>query len=146
MPRLDRSARLVALLAVGLAAREAAATVYEIGPDLPLDQIADAPWATLGPGDEVSIHWRAEPYREKWVIGRAGTAQAPIVVRGVRGPGGERPVISGDGATTPEPLDFTGERRGVLKIGTSNVPADTLPEYLVIEGLELRSAHPAYSF
>jgi hypothetical protein len=146
VPRLDRSARLVALLAVGLAARDAAATVYEIGPELPLDEIADAPWATLGPGDEVWIHWRPEPYREKWVIGRAGTAQAPIVVRGVRGPGGERPVISGDGATTPEPLDFTGERRGVLKIGTSNVPADTLPEYLVIEGLELRSAHPAYSF
>jgi hypothetical protein len=148
--RLHRTARLAALLAAACAAAPAAApagaTVYEVGPDLPLDEIGDAPWATLAPGDEVWIHWRPEPYREKWVIGRAGTAQAPIVVRGVRGPGGERPVISGDGATTPEPLDFTGEQRGVVKIGTSNLPADTLPEHLVIEGLEVRSAHPAYSF
>jgi hypothetical protein len=143
---LHPTARLAALVAAGLAAAPAPATVYEVGPGLPLEEIGDAPWATLAPGDEVRIHWRPEPYREKWVIGRAGTAQAPIVVRGVRGPGGERPVVSGDGATTPEPLDFTGERRGVVKVGTSNVPADTLPEHLVIEGLDVRSAHPAYSF
>jgi hypothetical protein len=75
-----------------------------------------------------------------------GAAAAPIVVRGVLGPNGERPVISGDGATTPDPLDYSGEQRGVLKIGTSNVPPDTLPAYLVIESLDVRSAHPAYSF
>ena len=92
------------------------------------------------------IHWRPQPYREKWVIGRAGTAAAPIVVRGVLGPGGERPVVSGDGATTPDPLDYTGEQRGVIKIGTSNVPPDTLPAYIVIENLDVRSAHPSYSF
>jgi len=55
-------------------------------------------------------------------------------------------VISGDGATTPDLLDFTGENRGLLKIGTSNVPDETLPENIVIENLELRSAHTAYSF
>ena len=48
-------------------------------------------------------------------------------MRGVLGPGGERPVISGDGATTPDPLDYTNEQRGVIKIGTANVPPDTLP-------------------
>jgi hypothetical protein len=137
---------LAALLVASLTVRSAHAAVYEVGPGQALDEIGDVPWATLGPGDEVRIHWRAEPYREKWVIGRAGSEAAPIVVRGVRGPGGERPVISGDGATTPDPLSFTNEERGVIKIGTSNVPPDTLPEHIRIEGLEVRSAHPSYGF
>ena len=80
------------------------------------------------------------------MIGRAGTAAAPIAVRGVLGPSGERPVISGDGATTPDPLDYTNEQRGVIKIGTSNVPPDTLPAHIVIENLDVRCAHPAYTF
>jgi hypothetical protein len=134
------------LLAAAFGGAAARGAVYDVGPGQPLATIGDAPWATLGPGDEVRVHWRAQPYREKWVIGRSGTPAAPIVVRGVPGPGGERPIVSGDGATTPDPLDYTGEPRGVVKIGTSNVPAETLPSYIVIENLDVRSAHPSYSF
>ena len=133
-------------LAVALEPSESRATIHDVGPGHPLAAIGDVPWATLVPGDEVRIHWRPQPYREKWVIGRAGTAAAPIVVRGVPGPGGERPVISGDGATTPDPLDFTNDQRGLIKIGTSNVPANVLPAYITLEGLDLRSAHASYSF
>lgn len=141
------NARVAALVLVAaLVPAGARAAVYEVGPGQPLAAIGDVPWVSLAPGDEVRIHWRPQPYREKWVIGRAGTAAAPIVVRGIPGPGGERPVVSGDGATTPDPLDFTNDARGVIKIGTSNVPPNTLPAHLVIEGLEVRSAHPAYSF
>ena len=122
------------------------AAVYDVGPGQPLAAIGDAPWATLQPGDEVRIHWRPEPYREKWVIGRSGTAEAPIVVRGIAGPGGVRPVIAGDGATTPAPLEYTNGQRGVVKIGTSNVPPSTLPSHVVIENLEIRSGHPDYTF
>lgn len=132
-------------LAFAASAATAAAT-YDVGPGQPLATIGAVPWATLGPGDVVRIHWRAEPYREKWVIGRSGAEGAPIVVRGVAGPNGERPVVSGDGATTPAPLNFTNEQRGLLKIGTSNVPAETLPEHIVVEGIEFRSAHPDYQF
>ena len=55
-------------------------------------------------------------------------------------------MISGASATTPDPLDFTGEARGVIKIGTSNVPDETLPEHIVVEDLEIRSAHSSYTF
>ena len=128
------------------AASASSAATYDVGPGQPLASIGAVPWATLGPGDVVQIHWQAQPYREKWVIDRSGTALAPIVVRGVLGPSGERPVVSGDGATTPPPLDFWGEERGVIKIGGSNVPDDSLPSWIVVENLDVRSAYQGYSF
>jgi len=142
------SRRLSVLLLLALfAAASASATTYDVGPGQPLAAIGDAPWATLNPGDVVRIHWRATPYREKWVIGRSGTEQAPIVVQGVLdGPGGARPVISGDGAVTPAPLNFWNEARGVLKVGGSNVPDDAIASWIVIENLDVRSAYAAYSF
>jgi hypothetical protein len=146
MPYARVSRLLISSAALAFAAPVASAADYEVGPGQPLAAIADVPWATLAPGDVVRIHWRAEPYREKWVLARSGTAEAPIVVQGVKGPNGERPVVSGEGATTPDPLDFTGETRAVLKIGTANVPDAEVPEHLVVEALDVRSAHPDYAF
>ena len=109
------------------------ATVYEVKPNTPLDTIAEVPWATLQPGDTVLIHWKATPYKEKWVICRQGTANAPITVRGVPNANGDLPVIDGNGAVTPTNLNFASEQRGVIKIGSANIPADTMPKYIVIE-------------
>ena len=122
------------------------ATTYEVKPNTALDTIAEVPWATLQPGDTVLIHWRATAYKEKWVICRQGTDALPITVRGVAGPNGELPVIDGNGAVTPLNLNFASEARGVIKIGSANTPADTMPKYIVIENLEIRSAHPEYQF
>ncbi len=124
----------------------AQAAIYEVGPGKPLAAIGEAPWATLQPGDTVLIHWRPEPYREKWVICRQGTAVAPITVRGVPGPGGELPVIDGEDALTPAPLNYWNEVRGVIKIGGANVPADTMPRHIVVENLEIRNARPPLAF
>lgn len=133
-------------VAAFLLAAPLAAATYDVGPGQPLATIAQVPWATLGPGDVVRIHWQSQPYREKWVLDRRGTAAQPIVVQGVPGPNGELPVVSGENATTPSPLNFWNEDRAVIKIGGSNVPADDLPAYLVIEGIEFRSARPPYTF
>jgi hypothetical protein len=80
------------------------------------------------------------------VIGRSGTAQAPIVVQGVLGPNGERPIVTGAGAVTPSPLNFWNEARGVIKVGGSNTPDSELAAHVVIENLDVRSAHSSYSF
>lgn len=122
------------------------AAVYEVGPNQALQTIAQVPWATLQPGDTVLIHWRPTPYKEKWVICRQGTASAPITVRGVANQNGELPILDGNGAVTPTNLNFWSESRGVIKIGGANVPADTMPRYIVIENLDIRSAHPNYQF
>ncbi len=122
------------------------ATIYEVKPNTPLDTIAEVPWATLQPGDTVLIYWKPTPYKEKWVICRQGTASLPITVRGVANGSGELPVIDGNGAVTPLNLNFPSEQRGVIKIGSANIPADTLPKYITIENLDIRSAHPNYQF
>lgn len=128
------------------AAAEVRAAVYEVKPNTAMDTIGEVPWATLQPGDLVLINWRATNYNEKWVIGRSGTASAPITVRGVPGPNGELPVIDGRNAVTPPGLNFWSENRGVIKIGGSNVPSSEKASYIVIENLEIRSGHPSYTF
>jgi hypothetical protein len=105
------------------------------------------PWEALGPSTLVRIHWRAEPYRDKWVINTVATAAAPLVVVGVPGPAGEAPRISGDGAKTRLALDYWNEVRSVIKIGGSNLPSDGLvPAHITIDGLDIANAQPAYGF
>ncbi|MCC6849267.1 MAG: right-handed parallel beta-helix repeat-containing protein [Deltaproteobacteria bacterium] len=139
-------ARCLGLVAVFVAAFAGAAraAVYDVGPGQPLANVGDVPWESLGPGDTVNIHWRPTPYREKWVISRAGTAAQPITVRGIPDASGNLPVVSGDGATTRLALDYTNEQRGLVKIGTAS--PNVLPQYIVVENLELRSAKPGYTF
>ena len=104
------------------------------------------PWESLQPGDVVLITWQSTPYADKWVICRQGTEAQPIVVRGVPGPGGELPIIQGQGATTRLALDYWGEQRAVIKIGGASIPADTMPRYITIENLDVRAARPPYTF
>ncbi|MDX1984229.1 MAG: hypothetical protein SFV51_28395, partial [Bryobacteraceae bacterium] len=131
---------------VCLLAAAASGAVYEVGPGRPLASIGAVPWATLQPGDTVRIHYRSEPYREKWAICRQGTAAAPITVQGVAGPGGELPVIDGNGAVTAPGINFWNDERGLIKIGGCNVPSDTMPRYITIENLEIRNARTSHSF
>ena len=134
------------LILLTLLSNSAFSTDYHIGPNQPLTNISDAPWATLNAGDTVYIHWRQEPYKEKWVINRQGTASQPISVIGISNTNGEQPVIDGNGAITPDGLNFWNESRGVIKIGGSNTPADGLPQHIIIENLEVRSGRPPYQF
>jgi hypothetical protein len=122
------------------------AAIYEVGPQQPYAAIGEVPWESLAPGDTVLIHWRTAPYAEKWVIGRQGTAAAPITIRGLAGPSGQLPVIDGRNATTRRQLAYWNQNRAVIKIGGANTPPDAVPAFLVLENLEIRSARPPYAF
>jgi hypothetical protein len=121
-----------------------------VGPGKPLAAVGEVPWESLNAGDTVLVYYRTTPYKEKFVLSRVGTATAPITVRGVLGPGGERPVLDGAGATTRAQLNYYSRSRGVIKIGGSTVPfADgttVMPQWLVIENLEIRGAHEPNTF
>lgn len=129
-----------------ITATPAIAVDYNVGPGQDYLSIGQVPWESLMPGARVLIHWRAAPYAEKWVICRQGTEANPILVSGVPGPSGQLPIIDGQNATTRTELDYWNEGRGVIKIGGANSPPDTLPAYIVIENLEIRSGRPPYSF
>jgi hypothetical protein len=122
------------------------AATHNVGPGQQYASVGAVPWASLQAGDTVRIHYRSIPYKEKWVICRQGTAAAPITITGVPGPAGELPVIEGIGATTAPGLNYWSESRGVVKIGGANTPPDTMPRYIVIEGLEIRGARASYTF
>ncbi|MFP2907479.1 MYXO-CTERM sorting domain-containing protein [Pyxidicoccus sp. 3LFB2] len=134
----------VALFVV-LQSLAAQAAEYRVGPGQTYTSIGAVPWESLVPGDTVLIHARPTPYAEKWVLGRRGTAAAPITVRGVKDAAGNLPVIVGEGATTRSQLNYWNEERGILKIGGANTPADTVPAYLVVENLHLRRARGAFT-
>ena len=44
----------------------------------------------------------------------------------------------------PKPTPGPGEV--VIKIGGASIPSDVMPRYIVVEGLEIRSARPPYTF
>lgn len=123
---------------------------YHVGPDKNYLNIGAVPWESLISGDHVFIYWRSDTeggaYKEKWVINISGTVDNPFTVTGVLGPNGERPVIDGNGATTRSELSYWSEVRGVLKIGGSSIPNNAKASFIIIENLEIRSAHPDYNF
>ncbi|QDT92064.1 right-handed parallel beta-helix repeat-containing protein [Gimesia algae] len=122
------------------------ATIYEVGPGKKYTLVEKVPWESLVAGDEVQIHWRPQPYHTKWVLCRRGTKDKPIVVKGIPSEKGELPVIDGRRAMTRPQLRFWGEQRSIIKIGGARDPADTMPAYIVIENLDIRSARPSFFY
>ncbi len=120
--------------------------VYEVGPGRTYADPNEVPWEDLEPSSLVLIYYRDTPYRTKWVINVAATADDPVVVLGVAD-NGRLPVISGDQATTRQELDYWNEPRSVIKIGGSSIPNNPDgPSHIHVQGLDIRSARPSYSF
>ena len=120
--------------------------IYDVGPGKPYTEPGDIPWETLEPSTLVRIYYRDTPYHAKWVINVAATSQEPVVILGIAD-NGQRPVISGEGATTRQKLDYWNEVRSVIKIGGSSYPDNPEgPSHIFIQGLDIRSARPGYLF
>jgi hypothetical protein len=129
-------------------------TDYQVGPNAgQLTSLSQVPWETLKAGDTVRIFYRAAPYRGKFLLTAHGTASAPVRVCGVKGPNGERPIVTGDGAVTRTALVYGSsysapiqESRSVVMIKGSAAEWTDVPTYIQIDGLAIRGAHPSYSF
>ena len=67
-------AAAIALGTSVVVAGAAGAVDYHVGPGQPLAAVGDVPWESLAAGDRVFIHWRATPYKEKWVNNAGGSA------------------------------------------------------------------------
>ena len=127
-------------------------TTYHVGPGQAYVNIGDVPWYALQAGDTVYIHYRATPYREKFLISTRGTPSQWFRVLGVPGPNGELPVISGDGATTSTnmhhhwqtPTDF--QLLGVVHVAVHDGDTAPIPGYIEIANLKIQDGYSAYTF
>jgi hypothetical protein len=133
------SAILVLLISISLSGQ----TIYNVGPEQALAKITDVPWESLKAGDVVNIYYKPAPYKEKFGITTRGNAQAPIIIHGVLGPNGERPVLDGDGAITRSNASGYNQVRGIVTIGGY---AGSRADYVILENLELINAHTPYSY
>ncbi len=123
--------------------------VYEVGPEKEYTSLHQVPWGGLMPGDKVLIFWREEPYKEKFALSRMGTEEAPITISGVAGPEGQLPVIDGNGATIVTEYSFWNDNRCVVKVGGARFSGSQGQGgvgNLIIENLEIRSAHEDYTY
>jgi hypothetical protein len=154
--------RLFALLLVLFAVQVSATTVsvrlegvrtFDIGPGQP-HTFQTVPWGDLQAGDVVNIHYRTEPYLYKIALRAKGTAEHPVVINGVTGPMGQRPVLNFQGAATAagSASVFTtspqfGESLGGILIqrGQGEAYEGPKPSHIHIKNLVLRNAKGSYT-
>jgi hypothetical protein len=126
---------------------------YDVCATCPNTELTSIPWNDLTPGSVVNVFHRSTPYRTKIALRIAGTAAAPVIINGVTGPAGERPVISGEDALTPksnansgiysdeEPNN--GEALALILIKRSHTKDQYgyKPKFIQLRNLELRDTY-----
>jgi hypothetical protein len=144
-------------LGLGACVASGKGTDYQVGPDKPYTSLDAVPWENLKAGDTVRIFYAATPYRSKFMIGAVGTQAAPVRICGVRGPNNERPIIDGNGATTraallpvygntPETQEIHQARDIITIKAPANGAYEAYPNWIIIDGLNIRAGHPNYTF
>lgn len=112
--------------------------LFDIGPGQDFETIKDVDWRGLQPNTEIRLHWRTEPYHAKLML-----SQSNVILKGIAGPNGERPVISGKNAVSPlMPLLYKGHQPRFLVL-ISGAPK---PKNVTVQGIEIRDAYDGESF
>ncbi len=131
---------------------------YQVGDGKPYTSLDQVPWPNLGPGDTVRIFHRAAPFRGKMLIMARGTAANPVRICGVKGAGGERPIVDGNnaitrrgmiygsGGSTVGSVSWYHQARSVIVVKAPANNSTLNPTHIQIDGLVLRGAHPNYTF
>ena len=132
---------------------ESFGVTYRVGPGHTYDELGKVPWINLAAGDTVLIYWRSEPYASKIFIRAQGTGTNPVVIRGVPGPNGDLPVITGENATTNSQFEGYFSSQWTEDLGLFLIyrgPDDDYysynPQHIVFEYLEMTGAKPSNTF
>ena len=146
-----------AVLSLAPCAPSGKGTDYPVGPGKTYTALEQVPWEALKAGDTVRIHYSTTPYKGKFLIAAQGTAAAPVRICGVRGPNNERPIIDGNGAVSRGALasaygssasvsDIHQNRSIIVFKPLASQAWTAYPNYVQLDGLAIRGAHPNYSF
>jgi hypothetical protein len=146
---------VIGALGAGCLPAIAEATDFHVGPQQAFVSIGEVPWHSLAPGDTVFIHYRPEPYHEKFLISTRGTSSGWVRVLGVPGPDGRLPIVSGRNATTSANMRYrwpsaTGsgaiQHLGVVQIAFGAGENPPLPAYIEIANLQIQDGFKDYQF
>ena len=129
------------------------ATVYDVGPGQVHTELGTVPWTTLTAGDIVQIHWRSTPYAAKIFLRAQGTAENPVIIRGIPNASGDLPIITAENAiTNPQFIDYFDpvytEDLAMFLIfrGPDDPWATYKPKHIIFEYLELIGTRPEHTF
>lgn len=76
--------------------------VYRVGPGQDYTDIDNVPWFLVKACDQVLIYYRSTPYNKGIFLGSRGEIGKYILIKGVPGPNGERPMFDGNNAILPK--------------------------------------------
>lgn len=122
---------------------------FRVGPGMEYAEPHDVPWDRLLPGDRVFIYYRPTPYKQCVHLYVRGDATRWIEIIGVKGPGGELPVFSGQGAVddprtkSNQYMNGHGAFYARWPVGGSSTYK---PAYIHIHGIEFRDFNSQYTF
>ena len=111
---------------------------YDIGPGQSYSRIIEIATWNLQAGDTVAVHYRAEPYFDKFLVTGTGSPATPIVILGLPSAEGLRPILDGAEAETSAAYSYWNEDRQIIKVGQYN---SQLADHIIIDGFELRNAN-----
>lgn len=134
---------------------------FDIGPGQAYTETSAFPWNDLQAGDVVNIHYRSTPYTSKIGIRGSGTFSNKIIVHGVTDAYGNRPILDGNGATTPDlltqgsipvfrksgpgltgsgPLGSEGSAVVIIRRSPVEPDANYRPSHITIQNLQIQGA------
>ncbi len=123
---------------------------YPIGPNQKYKNISDIDWDNLKAGDTVRIFYRPNPYREKIVIRSSGTKEHPLIICGVAGENGEKPILDGDNAINDvdDALAYGSydPMQGLAMIMIYNNDYTTKDSNIIIDGLHIKNAKKGFFY
>jgi hypothetical protein len=131
---------------------------FEVGPERAFHDLNAVHWNVLRPGDTVRIHnddtsgQNPTVYHQRIVLETTGKPGQPIRVCGVPDAHGLKPIVDGDNATTFRDADYASgylENASVILLYAAQRKFDTVADNsqnILIEGLHVRNASPAYHF
>ena len=132
-------------------------STYDVGPSQTYKTIQSVPWPTLTPGSTVRIHnedttgGSPTTYHEYFQLKTHATRTQPVRVCGVPDSRGNLPVIDASNATGRSDVSSYSAGYTPVGIGTTGwaglyTGTWTGSQFLIVEGLKIQNAKPAYSY
>lgn len=132
-------------------------SVYDVGPSQAYKTIQSVPWPSLTPGSTVRIHnedtagGNPTTYHEYFQVTTHAARTQPVRVCGVPDSRGNLPVIDASNSTGRSDVSTSSVVYSAIGIGSTGwaglyTGTWTGPQYLIVEGLKVQNAKPAFTY